>query len=302
MTSSPTVFVLGATGNQGGAVARQLRALHWNVHALVRDLLSPGAIELAAAGGILTEGTWDNTDALKDGIAGCDKLFLNLVPCIEELDRERQQAVNIVNIAKAAGVTQIVSTTSLGVSMYGTDDRLQPGLLHTLLGVKKGVEQAVVDGGLESYTLLRPAYFMANFLQPNIDNYLDIVNDGVWKSALTADTQLGLVDHEDIAKVAVAAFRDPAQFNGREIGLASEFLTAQEAMDRLGDAMGRPIKAAFMTDEEIAVQEQASVPVKLEKSMRYMIEYVDMKGLEAITPLTSFKEFLEREKKNVKKL
>jgi hypothetical protein len=36
--------------------------------------------------------------------------------------------------------------------------------------------------------------------------------------------------------------------------------------------------------------------------MRYMPDYVDMEKLRAIAPLTSFKTFLEREKKHVRVL
>ena len=80
MGSSPTVFVCSATGSQGGALTRKLRKLGWEVHATTRDLESEAAVALRGIGVKLTEGDWDNTDALKASIAGCDKLYLCLVP------------------------------------------------------------------------------------------------------------------------------------------------------------------------------------------------------------------------------
>ncbi|KAH9984484.1 hypothetical protein F4779DRAFT_330642 [Xylariaceae sp. FL0662B] len=143
---------------------------------------------------------------------------------------------------------------------------------------------------------------MANFLEPNINNYADIISEGIWKNALTADTLVVLIDHEGIAKFAVAAFQNKDRFRGRAIGLVSELLTPQDTMARLGSVMGRPLQASFMTDDEIAAMDQMMVLVKCEKSMRYTPEYIDMEELASVVPLTTFEEFLEREKANVKKL
>lgn len=49
---------------------------------------------------------------------------------------------------------------------------------------------------------------MANLLHPNINNYVDLLRGGdgggIWTTAPTADTQLGLID-EDISCFSVAA-------------------------------------------------------------------------------------------------
>lgn len=79
-TSSHTVFVCSATGCQGGALVRQLRKLGWEVRATTRDLNSPAAVALRNIGVQLTEGDWDNIEALEASIAGCDKLYLSLSP------------------------------------------------------------------------------------------------------------------------------------------------------------------------------------------------------------------------------
>lgn len=301
---TPTVYVTGTTGAQGFSLARYLRQLNWNVHSTTRNLNSPRATALAADGVKLVQGDWDDDKALEESIAGCDKLFLCLMPTPPDLDHERKQAENILRIAKAAGVKQVISSTSLGVSMYGVDDRLQPGtLLYAVLAVKKGVEQAVIDSGFESHTFLRPAYFMTNFTEPLINMFQGILNEGTWTNALTPDTRLGLVDFDDISKIALAAFEDPEKFKMREVGIASEMLTPQETLDVLGEAMGKSLTAKFMTDEEIAAQPFGpGIMVTLDKSLRVMDEYVNMEELKAIARLNTFKEFLEREKESVKKV
>lgn len=300
----PTVFITGATGSQGGAVAKQLRELNWNVHALVRNTESAPSIDLAQSGVSLYQGDWDSKDALSAGLAGCNKLFLCLMPTPDDPDRERRQAERIISLARTAGIEQVVVTTSLGVSIYETaDPRLQAGsLLYVLLEAKKGVERVVAAGGFEQgYTVLRPAFFMANFLKPNINNFADIVGEEAsWTSVLQPETRLGLIDHHDIAACAVAAFQQPELYRDRAVGLVSEFLTAQEAMDDLCAAMGRPLKALFLTDEEIAELDSMTVLTKLDTSMRYMEDYVQLGELGKVIPLTRFKTFLGREKGKVK--
>jgi uncharacterized protein YbjT (DUF2867 family) len=55
-----TVLVIGATGQQGGAVARHLMATGFGVRALARDLQKPRARTLAEGGIELVQGDLDD--------------------------------------------------------------------------------------------------------------------------------------------------------------------------------------------------------------------------------------------------
>ncbi|KAI1779314.1 NmrA family protein [Hypoxylon cercidicola] len=305
--STSCVFVCGVTGNQGGSLAEHLLQMNWDVHATVRDLKSPRALALVTAGAKLTQGNWDNEEALRISIKGCSKLFLNLVPDINDLDHERRQAVSILSIAKEAGVKQIISSTSLGVSLLDAKGHLagvlKPGtIFHTFIKVKKDIEILVLNWGFESCTFLRPGYFMANFLEPLIEGYTEILTDGTWSTVFKTDTRLGLIDHDDIAKFAVAAFQDPERFNARVIGLVSEFLTPQETLDSLGKAMGRQRLKAISLEDGALTDSFSNPYVKGDKCLEYMTELVDMQELDSTISLTSFEDFLEREKANVRKM
>ncbi|KAI4859183.1 NmrA family protein [Hypoxylon rubiginosum] len=303
-STNPTVFVCGATGSQGGALARQLRELDWAVHATVRNLTSPVAQSLKAAGVHLTQGDWDDSAALASAMAGCDKLFLCLLPDFSDMNRERQQAEGIVKIAKAAGVNQVVASTSLGVfTLDEAKEQVAPdSFMAQHLAGKKGVEEAVRNGGFDHWTFLRPAFFMANFLEPKVARYPEPRDTGTWTTAMTPEAPLALIDHADIAAFAVAAFRHPARFHDRAVGLASEMLTVQETLTLLGRAAGRPLRAVFMTDEEIAEkQKNSNVFTNSQVSMRYMSKYIDMDEITSAIRPTPFRDFLEREKEGVKK-
>lgn len=144
---------------------------------------------------------------------------------------------------------------------------------------------------------------MANFLDPKVNRYPEVRDKGTWTVSMTAETQLPLIDHVDTARFAVAAFQNPDKFSGRAIGLASELLMVQQTLNQLAEAAGRPgeFKAIFMTDEEIEAQANSNVLANSQTTMRSLSHYVDMPELAATVSLTTFKEFLEREKKGVVK-
>ncbi|KAI1377946.1 hypothetical protein F4677DRAFT_414009 [Hypoxylon crocopeplum] len=309
MAGTPTVFVTSATGSQGSALCNELLKIGWNVRATTRDLGTPSAQALRAAGVHLTvASSWDDEDALRKGIEGCDKLYLCLYPNLEDFQQLPRQAALITRLAKEAGVTQAISSTTLGSFMI--EEGLEPPvtlgpLFDAHVHCKKRVEQNVIDGGFDHWTILRPCFFMANFLEPKIQFGYTETKRGSWTNSLTAETLLGLIDHVDIARFAVAAFQDPTTYHGRKLGLISEELLVQEAMDQLAEAVGdgRSIKAIFMTDEEIAkAQAEGSWLVfASETCVRYMSDYTDLDELHRLLPkLTTFREFLERENEAVK--
>ncbi|PHH75736.1 hypothetical protein CDD82_4302 [Ophiocordyceps australis] len=303
-SSEHTVFVCGATGYQGGALARKLREMGWNVHATTRDLASPAAVALKDIGVQLAECDWDNSAVLRESIKGCDKLYLCLMPDWDDLSREHRQCTNILQIAKEAGVKQVVSSTTLGISLLDAGVPCFAGsFMEKHLISKKAIEQAVEDEGFEHFTLLRPTFFMANFLEPKVKRYSEIRDQRSWTTSMTDETLLPIVDHVDIGKIAAAAFQDPGAFHGRAIGLASELIRLQPMLDLLAEAAGQPgsIRAIFMTDDEVEAQAHSAGFSNTHKLLRMGSDYVNMEELGAIAELTTFEEFLEREKEEVKK-
>ncbi|KAI2464679.1 NmrA family protein [Annulohypoxylon bovei var. microspora] len=308
MANTPTVFVTSATGSQGSALCYELRKLGWNLRATTRNLDSPVAQALNAAGVHFTLGSWDDEDALRKGLEGCDKLFLCLLPSLTDFDQAPRRATLITRLARKVGVDHVIASTTLGSFM------IEPGFVPPVqLGTffdahvrsKKRVEQAVIDSGFARWTVLRPGFFMANFIEPKIQFGYTETKKGSWTSSLTAESPLGLVDHVDIARFATAAFQDPTAYHGRKLGVISEELLVQDAMDQLAEAIGdgRSIKAVFMTDEEIA-QEQAKgswLFFSSEPCVRHLSSYTDLGELQRLCPgLMTFRNFLMREKEAVK--
>ncbi|KAI1078173.1 NmrA family protein [Whalleya microplaca] len=308
-SETPTVFVSMATGTQGGALARQLRGLGWNVRATARDLHRPEAKALQDIGVHLTPGDWDDEDALRTALTSCTKAFIGYTANLLDFEAAPRRAQRAVRLAREAGVTQAICTTTLGTAMLeeGKTPPVPPTPLFAQhFASKRRVERAIEEGGFDSWTVLRPGFFMANFLDPKVRyGYADLPGKGEWANVMTPDLTLGLVDHEYIAKFAAAAFQDPARFNGIRAGLVTEELPVQEMLDQLAAAIGdgRTLKAHFMTDEELdkAVAEGSWAIFSRERCVRYMDALADTEELERLVPgLTTFKQYLEREKELVK--
>ncbi len=69
------IAVTGATGQQGGAVARKLLADGWQVRALTRDVNKPAVQELKALGAEIVAGDLDNRAELEAAFKGAYGVF-----------------------------------------------------------------------------------------------------------------------------------------------------------------------------------------------------------------------------------
>lgn len=290
-------------------LARQLRVLGWDVRATARDLDRPEAKALQDIGVHLTPGDWDDENALRTALNGCTKAFIGYTANLLDFEAAPRRARRAVALAREAGVTQAICTTTLGVAMMdgGKEPPIPPtSLFSQHFASKRRVEEAIEEGGFDSWIVLRPGFFMANFLEPKVRyGYADVPERGEWANVMTPDLALGLVDHEYIGKFAAAAFKDPAKFHGIRAGLVTEELPVQEMLDQLAAAIGdgRKLKAHFMTDEEIekAVADDSWAVFSRERCVRHMDILADTKELEKLVPgLTTFKEYLEREEKLVR--
>ncbi|KAH7194744.1 hypothetical protein DER44DRAFT_815421 [Fusarium oxysporum] len=296
--SLPTVYIVAATGTQGSAVCRHLRQSNCSVRATVRNIESPQAQALAKIGVVLNSGNWDDEEALTAGLTGCNKLFLALGPNYSNLDDERIWAQRIIALAKKAGVEDVVYSSSISADAPEKRTLLPPShFLFKSLFIKNVIEGLVQRAGFKHWTIIRPGFFMSNLLAPKARIYSDLFERNTWLTALKPDTKLNLVDPQDIAKFAFAAFNEPERFNGEGIDLVSERLTAVQMMEILADATGRDTKAEFYTDEQVAQAMDTNPFIGSQVFLRDGEKCVDAERVKTWgIGLGSFKEFLVREK------
>ncbi|KAF2009743.1 NAD(P)-binding protein [Aaosphaeria arxii CBS 175.79] len=308
--NSKTVLVTRATGSQGKAAAHHLLKSGWKVHALIRDTKDARAQALADEGAILFEGTLSNTEAVESAIQGCSAIFLNQMPSFTD-DSETKEALSLITIAKSVGVKHIVHSTSLPIS--GPELRSKYSappasiLAPALLG-KADVENLIRGSGI-SWTIIRPGFFMSNFLDaPKC--YFPSLSEGQFVTNFLPSTTVSLVSPDDIGAFAAAALDNPAKFDGKEISLASQLLKPSEIVSTIESVSGRKIDLVFKEDEEwqkgntkeARARDIASLNINEIYELGQIVSrdldgLVNIRNLESYgVPLTSFRDFLEKNK------
>jgi len=114
------IAVTGATGRQGGAVARNLMADGWRVRALTRKPDSGRAQALAAAGAVVVAADMEAPHTLIPAMRGVYGVFSVQNPRIAGEEGEVRQGRNVADVALRAGVEHIVyGSAGLGISGTG---------------------------------------------------------------------------------------------------------------------------------------------------------------------------------------
>ncbi|KAF9769858.1 hypothetical protein IL306_012655 [Fusarium sp. DS 682] len=300
--STPKVFVSGATGCQGGAVARYLRSKDIAVHALARDPNSKKAKALETIGVRLTPGDYDNKEALQEAMSGCTGLFLVLMPDFTDLTAERRWATNIFNTGKEAGVKHAIFSSGFSAGNPDSLTAMEPGsIVDIVMRNKYAIENQTRDAGFEYWTILRPGAFMANYFEPFVRMYPGLVDKGVWTTAMTPNTVLPLTDTVTIGKFGGEAFLNPDKFHEKEITYADEWLDVEVILQKLSKAVGRELKAEYLSDEEIMNQKATNPFIVGQLIMRDMAKVATKEEAEAWgIPLSTFDTFLEREKEAIR--
>jgi uncharacterized protein YbjT (DUF2867 family) len=223
------ILVTGATGQQGGAVARHLlKKPGFTVRALTRDSAKSAARALAQAGAQLFQGDLDDPASIRRALEGTWGVFSVQNFMESGFDGEIRQGKAVADAAKAAGVQHFVYT-----SVVSADQ--ETGLPH--FESKGQIEQHIARSGL-SYTILRPAFFMQNWF-----NYMrEPILNGTLPLPLSQQTRLQQISVEDIGEIAAMAFQNPANWSGRTIELAGEELTMQRVVETLSRVLNRNVK------------------------------------------------------------
>src|SRR5262245_50222283 len=212
MSRAARLLVTGATGTQGGAVARAALAVGLEVVALVRQPQTPSAQALADEGIALAVGDMEDRAALAAACAGCTDVFSVQLAPLADADSERRQARNLIDAARDAGVETMVHTSVSGTGWRTGYPDVDAGVMRNYWDSKEDVEGMVRDAGFSAYTILKPAFMMENFIAPKSDWLFPHLRNGEILAATAADTAVALIAAADIGVAAVAALTDSQRF------------------------------------------------------------------------------------------
>ncbi len=230
---SPTLksqlfLVAGASGQQGGHVARQLLAHGHRVRALARNPQNPKLDDLRSKGVEAVAGSFDDPASVVRAANGIDGMFLMGTP-MGGADAEKRQGIAVVDAAKAAGVPWLVYS-SVGDANRAT------GIPH--FESKFAVEEHLRSSGIPS-AVSAPTAFMENFLAPYS---LGSLRQGKLTSGTSPDRRVQLVALDDLGAFVAHVLEHPRHFRGKRINVASDAVSETEAARILSEATGRKIE------------------------------------------------------------
>jgi uncharacterized protein YbjT (DUF2867 family) len=225
MAGSIKVLVTGATGKQGGAVARRLLAKGHRVRAFTRHLDSEAARALAASGAEVVAGGFDDRGSIDRALDGVDALFLMTMTADGDNDLETRQGIIAADAARAKDIYVVFSSV-------GSANR-RTGIPH--FETKYAVEEHLRKIGARA-AILAPVFFMENATTMMREQ----LKQGVYAVPVPPDRKLAQIAVEDIAAAAVTALEQPERFADTRYDLAGDELTGTEAAAILSRVTGRP--------------------------------------------------------------
>jgi len=255
MQDSKLIAIVGATGAQGGGLARAILEDPqggFRVRAITRNVDSEKARALAAAGAELVSADLDDEESLERALTGAYGAFF-VTNYWEHFspDKEREQARHLAQAAKAARVKHIVWSTleDTRERVPLTDDRM-PTLME-----KYKVPHFDAKGEADAYfeglptTWLRTSFYWDNLIhfgmgpKPGPDGTLQFVLP-------MDDAKMPGIAAEDIGRSAYGVFKAGDTFIGKRVAIAGEHLNGAEMAQQLSDALGREVRHAAVSPAE----------------------------------------------------
>jgi len=239
MADNHSILVTGATGQQGGAVARELLAHGFKVKAMTRKPESENALALKKKGAEIIKGDLDDPTSLEKALKGSWGVFAIQNTWEAGVEKEEEQGKRMAKIAKKAGVQHFVYSSVCSAEQ-------NTGIPH--FENKFRIEESVREQGFPSFTILRPVFFMENWLLPWFKPAIDQGNVMI---SIKPETVLQMVAVNDIGKYGLWAFQNHESLNGEAISFAGDALTAPEIAKIISGASGRKIGFISPPIEEV---------------------------------------------------
>ena len=247
MADKKIIAIVGSTGAQGGGLARAILADPnggFAVRAITRDPSKDKAKALAAAGAEVVSADLDNVESLTKAFAGAHGVF-GITNFWEHFsaEKEKAQAKNIAEAAKAAGVKHVIWSTLEDTRQFMTpDDKRMPFLQekYRVPHFDAKAEANAFFSGLPA-TMLVTSFYWDNLYMFGLAPKKDDSGQYAWAFPM-GSAKLAGISAEDIGKTAYGIFKAGQQYIGKTVGIAGEFLTIEQMGQSLSKILGGPVK------------------------------------------------------------
>lgn len=261
-----TVLVVGATGKQGGGVARHLlRRGTIKVRCMTRRPDSEAAKLLRQQGAEVVQADLDDPASIGIAMHGCRGVF-GVTDFWEAYFREYDQGVNLINAATKLGVEHLVLST-LPSSRKISRGAIDLPHFETKARMEEHAQLRNVP-----FTFVHIAFYYENFL-----NYFPPEHqpDGSYSFGFSlADACFGAVAAEDIGGVVATIFESRAEFVNKTVEIIGDEMPAQEYAQIMSCVLKRKI-----TYNHIPRETYASMGFPCARELADMFEF-----LRAYTP------------------
>jgi uncharacterized protein YbjT (DUF2867 family) len=271
------ILVFGATGRQGGSVAKALLKAQWPVRAFVLDPTKPASIALRHAGVELVRGSFEDTDTIRAAMKDTYGVF-SVLPGNLTAEEEERYGTSIADLAVQSGVAHLIYSSGASVG----DELTGVARFDAKPRIEAYIRQLPVTA-----TIVRPMIFMEMLVRPGFR-----LDEGRLFSLIRPDHSIQLTAVEDIGKFVASIFADAARFGGVTLKIASDRVTGHELGAIFSEVAGRPIAYARFPDEVLAANaDLAHMAKSLEDGP--LAERVDLNAMREINPeLLSFHAWL----------
>jgi NAD(P)H dehydrogenase (quinone) len=228
------IVVVGATGNTGRAVVKELTQLGQNPVCVVRN--ADKAREVLGADARIAVAELTDRAALNKALQGATGVFV--VTGHNPGMVEQQNAV-LDAVLKAGG--KFLVRVSGGRAVAVADSESVVGRSHY------AIEQRLREAGIK-WVILRPGLFMQNVLA----QAASIKNDSKIVLPFAEDLPVALTDVRDTGAVGAHILVDPAPHAGKTYEFTGALTTYREFADVFSQVLGRTISYVGVTPERAA--------------------------------------------------
>jgi uncharacterized protein YbjT (DUF2867 family) len=223
--------IMGATGNTGSVVARELLAAGRKVRVFVRNPAKAAA--LAQRGAEVSVGDIQDEHALEAAVRDADGVYVLSPPDLTSnafLSERKQLTARMADVVKRAGVRHVVLLSSIAAQ--------HPAGTGPIVSVHNA-EQQLRATGVPS-TFVRAGFFVENWA-----SVLPVAQrDGVLPAFFPAKQRIPMVATEDVGLVAARALLEgPRAIRILELGGPSDVSPADVA-HAASSVFGRPVQVA----------------------------------------------------------
>lgn len=245
MNHKKVVVVFGATGLQGGSVARALvQSGEFSVRGVTRDLQSHKAQRLRNDGVDLMSYDLNDRSGLQLILHGAHACFVNTATDFDDpncLDTEIGQGCLIADYCKSEGVQHVVFSSQLHSQKICS-------IMARHLVAKAEIEQYMRDLGLPLTSLIMPVYYedILDIFKPST---VDGKNFDI--EIPMGTTPLDMMSVEDVGPVVANILRNGRLFLGKTESICGDKIKVKE----MAGILTRYLRPKVFKDKQLTVHE-----------------------------------------------